>query len=115
MNRKKHIIDATGARPGRLATVIATLLMGKLKTHYVPYRDLGDKVTVINIDKIIFSGKKVQQKNYLRHSMYPGGLKVTPAKKVIREDPAAVIRHAVAKMLPKNSTRPARLRRLSFK
>ena len=115
MNRKKHILDATGARPGRLATQIATLLTGKHKVSYVPYRDMGDKVVVINADKIVFSGKKIDQKDYKHHSMHPGGLKSTPVKKVLAEDPTKVIIHAVARMIPKNNTRTARMRRLHFK
>ncbi len=115
MSRKKHIIDATGGRPGRLATQIARILIGKHKVSYVPYRDNGDKVIVTNVKNLAFSGKKIDKMDYKRHSMYPGGLKVTPVKKIIAEDPAEVIRHAVAKMIPKNKLRTARLRRLSFK
>ena len=115
MNRKKHILDATSAHPGRLATQIAWLLMGKHKVSYVPHVDCGDKVVITNVDKIFFTGKKIDQKQYRHHSMHPGGLKETPAKKVMTEDPAEVVRHAVAKMLPKNKMRSKRLLRLSFK
>lgn len=115
MNRKKHLLDATGARPGRLATQIARLLMGKHKVSYVPYRDMGDKVVVINVNGVVFSGKKLDQKEYLHHSMHPGGLKAKPVKTVLKEDPREVIRHAVSKMIPKNKLRGARLQRLNFK
>lgn len=108
-------IDATGLRPGRLATQIAMILMGKYKPTFTWHIDDGAKVRIINVDKVIFSGKKLDQKDYKRHSMYPGGLKETPAKKVMTEDPKEVVRHAVAKMIPKNKFRANRLKRLSFK
>ncbi len=114
-NRKKHEIDATGSAPGRLATSIATFLIGKHKASYTPHIDAGDKVIVTNADKIVFTGKKLAQKEYKHHSMHPGGLKRIPAKKLLTESPEEVIRHAVSKMLPRNKHRTARLRRLSFK
>lgn len=106
MNRTKYTIDATSLRPGRLATQIAGILMGKHKVSYVPYKDVGDKVVITNVDKIVFSGKKLDQKDYKHHSMHPGGLKSTPVKKVIIEDPKKVIIHAVAKMIPKIKCAP---------
>jgi large subunit ribosomal protein L13 len=114
VNRKKIELDATGAAPGRIATQIASILIGKHKTHYVPYRDMGDKVVVKNADKVIFSGKKLVQKEYKHHSMHPGGLKVKPAATALREDPTFAIYHAVSKMLPRNKFRTDRLKRLSF-
>lgn len=114
IHRKKNVLDATGARPGRLASEIARLLMGKHKVSYIAYRDMGDRVIITNVDKIVFSGKKLAQKEYRHHTMHPGGLKSMPAEKMLKEDPAEVIRHAVAKMLPKNKMRTNRLRRLSF-
>lgn len=113
-HHKKHIIDATGGRPGRLATQIAILLMGKNKPTYAPHLDRGDRVVVTNVDKIVFSGKKLAQKEYRHHTMHPGGLKTEPAKKMVQERPADAVRHAVAKMLPKNKLRSNRLLRLSF-
>lgn len=114
MNRKKHIIDAAGLAPGRLASKIAGLLMGKHKVSYVLHLDKGDKVVVTNAAKIFFTGKKLEQKEYRHHSMHPGGLKETPAKKVMLENPEEVIRHAVARMIPKNKHRTNRLKRLTF-
>lgn len=114
VNRKKHILDATGEAPGRFATKIATLLMGKHKVSYVLNRDMGDSVRVINADKVVFTGKKLVQKEYRHHTMHPGGLKETPAKKVMTENPEEIIRHAVAKMIPKNKHRTNRLKRLMF-
>ncbi len=115
IKRKKHELDATNQAPGRLATKIATLLSGKHKASFVPHRDMGDKVVVINADKVLFTGKKLDQKEFLHHTMHPGGLKRVPVKKVMAEKPEDVIRHAVVKMLPKNKLREARLLRLSFK
>jgi large subunit ribosomal protein L13 len=114
IKRKKHEIDATNQAPGRLATKIATLLIGKHKASFVPNRDMGDKVVVLNADKILFTGKKMEQKEYLHHTMHPGGLKRTPARKMI-EKPEELIRHTVIKMLPKNKLREGRMLRLSFK
>jgi large subunit ribosomal protein L13 len=118
MGRIKHHkveVDATGQAPGRLATKIAMMLMGKDKPNYELHLDKGNKVVVLNADKVVFTGKKVDQKIYRHHSMHPGGLKETPASKVIKEDPREVIRLAVMKMLPKNKLRADRIRRLQFK
>jgi len=115
MNRKKFEIDATNMAPGRLATKIAMVLMGKHKVGYEPRLDKGDKVVVANVDKIKFTGKKLEQKVYRHHSNYPGGLKEIPAKKVMKENPKQIVLHAVTKMLPKNKLRDGRLMRISFK
>jgi len=114
-NRKTIEIDAAGKAPGRLATKIATLLMGKHKVKYTPHLDLGDKVVVVNYDQIAFTGKKIEQKVYRHHSNYPGGLKEIPAKKIVTEKPQDAIRLAVIKMLPKNKLRDQRMNRLHFK
>lgn len=110
----KHEIDATGQAPGRLATRIALLLMGKNKPAYESHIDRGDKVVITNADKVVFTGKKMVQKVYRHHSMHPGGLKEIPAKRIMK-DPKEAIRHAVEKMLPKNKFRPNRMKRLQFK
>ena len=115
MNRKKIEFDATGMAPGRLATQIATVLMGKHKVGYEPRLDKGDKVVVSNLEKIKFTGKKLDQKVYRHHSLHPGGLKEIPAKKIMKENPKEIVLHAVAKMLPKNKLRDGRLLRISFK
>ncbi len=114
-NRKTIEIDATGQAPGRLATKIATILMGKHKVKYTPHIDFGDKVVVTNYDKIHFTGKKLEQKLYRHHSNHPGGLKEIPASKMVAEKPQDAIRLAVIKMLPKNKLRDQRMIRLHFK
>lgn len=113
--RKTIEIDATGQAPGRLATKIATILMGKHKVKFTPHIDYGDKVVITNYDKIVFTGKKLDQKLYRHHSNHPGGLKEVPAKKIMAEKPQEAIRSAVIKMLPKNKLRDQRMIRLHFK
>lgn len=108
-------IDAAGQAPGRLATKIVNYLTGKHKATFTPHIDDGSKVLVLNADKVVFTGKKIDQKIYRHHSMHPGGLKETPAKAVIKKDPKETIRLAVMKMLPKNKHRANRMKRLMFK
>jgi large subunit ribosomal protein L13 len=114
-NRKTIEIDATGQAPGRLASKIATYLMGKHKVKYTPNIDFGDKVVITNCDKIVFTGKKLDQKLYRHHSNHPGGLKEKQAKTQMAESPEELIRLTVAKMLPKNKLRDQRMIRLHFK
>jgi len=102
IKREKQIIDANGKILGRLATEVATILMGKKKPEYVPYLDIGDFVVVTNASKIKVTGKKTKDKIYTRHSGYPGGLKVETFDKMIARKPEYIIEHAVAGMLPHN-------------
>lgn len=102
IKREKHVIDASGKILGRLATEVATILMGKNKAGFVPYLDTGDFVVVTNASKIKVTGKKMKDKVYVRHSGYPGGLKVETFDKMIVRRPEYIIEHAVAGMLPKN-------------
>ena len=113
--RKNIEINAAGQAVGRLATKIATILIGKHKVGYKTHVDSGDKIVVLNVDQIFFSGKKMEKKVYRRHTMHPGGLKEKPAKQLFKEDPKELLRHAVARMIPKNKLRAARLLRLKFK
>lgn len=102
IKREKHHIDASGKILGRLATEIATILMGKKKSQFVPYLDTGDFVVVTNASKVKLSGKKMQNKTYTRHSGYPGGLKVETFDKIIIRKPEFVLEHAIKGMLPHN-------------
>lgn len=111
---KTHIIDAKGKILGRLASEIAILLRGKHKPNFVPYKDMGDFVIVKNVDKLKFTGKKLEQKKYYRHSGYPGGLKEIPLKKLFQQRPQQVLRKAVWGMLPKNKLRKKQIKRLKF-
>ncbi|MFC4765917.1 50S ribosomal protein L13 [Effusibacillus consociatus] len=103
VERKWYIIDAEGKTVGRLATEIATILRGKHKPEFTPYVDTGDFVIVINAEKVVFTGKKLQSKIYRRHSLYPGGLKETTAADMLKSKPERVLFSAVKGMLPKNS------------
>lgn len=102
IKREKHTIDASGKILGRLATEVATILMGKKKPSFVPYLDTGDFVIVTNASKVKLSGKKMQTKKYTRHSGYPGGLRVETFDKMIVKKPEYVVEHAVKGMLPNN-------------
>lgn len=96
------VVDAEGQVLGRLATTIAARLRGKHNPSFTPHVDTGDAVVVINADKIVLTGKKLQNKVYYRHSGYIGGLKEITAEKLLEKRPEELIRHAVKGMLPKN-------------
>ena len=115
MQRQTHTIDATGKVLGRLATEIAILLRGKHKPDFVPYRDMGDFVLIKNVDKMKFSGKKMEQKIYYRHSGYLGKMKEIPLKKIFEVRPDEVLKKAVFGMLPKNKLRAKQIKRLKQK
>ena len=115
IERKTHQIDATDQSVGRLATQIATLLRGKHKANYSPQVDNGDFVIVTNINKLKFTGKKLEQKKYYRYSGYPGGLKTTKLKELFGNNPQEVLKKAVYNMLPKNRLRQHMIKRLTFK
>lgn len=100
IKREKHVIDAGGKILGRVATEVATILMGKKKPMYVPYLDTGDYVVVTNASKVKLTGSKMQTKTYTSHSGYPGGLKVETFDKMIIRKPEFVFEHAVKGMLP---------------
>lgn len=103
VERQWYVIDAEGQTVGRLSSQIASVLRGKHKPTYTPHVDCGDHVIVINADKVVFTGKKLDQKLYRRHSGYAGGLKETKARDVMNTHPERVIMSAVKGMLPKNS------------
>jgi len=114
MERKTYTIDATGRILGRLAAEITILLRGKNKPEFVPYKDVGDFVAVKNAGKMKFTGKKLEQKKYFRHSEYLGGVKEIPLKKLFAENPAEVLRKAVYGMLPRNKLRAKMMRKLKI-
>jgi large subunit ribosomal protein L13 len=100
IERKWHVIDASGKTLGKLGTEVARLLMGKHKPSYAPYIDCGDYVIVLNASKIKITGNKANQKTYYRHSGYPGGIKAVNFTKMLQTHPTRVIEHAVKGMLP---------------
>ena len=101
VERKWYVIDAEGKTLGRLASEAASLMRGKHKPEFTPHVDTGDFVIIINASKVVLTGKKLQKKMYYRHSMYPGGLKVTPAGEMLKNKPERMIELAVHGMLPK--------------
>lgn len=112
VERKWYIVDAEGKTVGRLATEIASILRGKHKPEFTPHVDTGDFVIVINAEKVVFTGKKLQSKIYRRHSLYPGGLKETTAAEMLKTKPERVVFSAVKGMLPKNSLGASMLTKL---
>jgi len=102
VQRKWYIVDANDQVLGRMCTKIATVLRGKHKPSYTPHVDTGDYVIVINADKIVLTGNKVNDKKYLTYSGYPGGQKSKTAKQLLDKKPIAVVENAVKGMLPKN-------------
>ncbi len=102
IERQWHVIDASGEILGRLATQIASLLMGKHKPIFTRNMDTGDFVVVINAAKIRVTGNKAKQKLYYRHSGYPGGLKSISLEKMMQTHPTRAIEYAVKGMLPHN-------------
>jgi len=115
IERKLHKIDAAGKATGRLASQIAIILLGKNKPEYQPNVDGGDIVEVSNIDKIKFTGKKLEQKKYFRYSGYPGGLKTTKIRELKEKRPAEILRIAVKEMLPPTKLRNNLMKRLIIK
>jgi large subunit ribosomal protein L13 len=105
-------VDAAGQVLGRLATVVARVLIGKDKPNFTPYLDCGDHVVVINAQKIRLTGNKLDAKIYRHHSGYPGGLKEIPAKRIRPTRADWMVREAVLGMLPKNKLRASRARKL---
>lgn len=114
MAREWFVVDAQGLVLGRLATKIAHRLRGKDKPIFTPYMDTGDFVIVVNANKVVLTGKKLTDKIYYSYSGYPGGLRETPAGKMLKEKPANVLRMAVKGMLPKNSLGRAMLKKLKI-
>ncbi len=112
IKRDWHLIDAQGKILGRLATEVAVKLSGKHKAMRVPYLDTGDFVVVTNASGVKVTGKKAQQKKYVRHSGYPGGLREEVFNKLILRRPEEIIRHAVRGMLPKTSLGRAMIKKL---
>jgi large subunit ribosomal protein L13 len=102
VERRWYVVDADGQTLGRLATRIADTLRGKDKAQYTPHVDTGDFVVVVNAEKVVVTGNKLDQKRYYRHSGYPGGLRSRTLREQLERRPTEVIRKAVKGMLPKN-------------
>ena len=112
IQREWRVVDADGATLGRLATQIATLLRGKHRATFTPHLDGGDPVIVVNAARIRVTGKKLQDKMYVRHSGYPGGFRAENLEKLLARRPEEVIRRAVRGMLPQNRLGEQMIRKL---
>lgn len=110
IERRWYVVDARGKTLGRLASEIAKILMGKHKPSYSPHLDCGDYVVVVNAAQVRVTGRKLREKMYYRHSLYPGGLKEIPLYRMLEKHPTRVLELAVRRMLPQN-----RLGRRMFK
>ena len=114
IERKWYILDAAGKPLGKTATVAATLLRGKHKPEYTPHADCGDFVIVINAEKAVLTGKKLDQKYYHTHSGYVGGLKETKYRKLMQDKPELAMKLAVRGMMPRNIITKDSLTRLKI-
>ena len=112
VERKWYVVDAEGLPLGRLATRVAAVLRGKHKPTYTPNVDTGDFVIVINTDKVVLTGNKLEDKMYRYHTGYIGNLKEIPYKKMMAEKSDLAVYEAVKGMLPKNSLGRAMIKKL---
>ena len=101
IQRKWYVVDAEGQLFGRVASQVASILRGKNKPTYTPNMDTGDYVIIVNADKVVMTGKKLDEKFYYHHSGYAGGLKATSFRKLLQEKPEFALRRAIVGMLPK--------------
>ena len=113
IERKWFVVDAEGKTLGRLAAEVAKILRGKHKPNFTPHVDTGDFVIVVNAEKVVFSGKKLTQKTYFRHSGYPGGTTFVLAGQMLAKHPERVLELAVKGMLPKNKLGAQMFRKLN--
>jgi large subunit ribosomal protein L13 len=102
IEKKWVLVDAEGQTLGRLASRVAHILRGKHKPEFTPHMDTGDNVIVINAEKIQLSGKKMTDKQYFRHTGYPGGERFTTPQEILEKKPSDVVFRAVKGMIPRN-------------
>ena len=114
VEKKWYLIDASNKILGRLASEIANILRGKHKSLFTPHMDAGDYVIVVNAEKVVLTGKKLDEKIYYHHSGYVGGLRETTAKEMLQKRPENLIRLAVKGMLPKTSLGRRQLTKLKI-
>lgn len=103
IQRKWYVVDAEGVVLGRLASQVASVLRGKNKPMYTPNADLGDYVIVINAEKVVLTGKKLDQKELVRYTGYVGGRKTESYRDLLKNNPEKAVEHAIVGMLPHNS------------
>ena len=114
INNNWILIDAENAIVGRLAAYISKALRGKNKSQYTPHMDNGDFVVVTNIEKIKFTGKKINNKKYYRHTGYPGGIKSTTPSLLMKKKPEEILKLAVKRMLPNGPLAKKQLSKLKI-
>jgi large subunit ribosomal protein L13 len=114
LEKQWHLIDATGMVVGRLAAEIARILMGKHRPEYTPHVDTGDYVVVVNAEKVVFTGNKLETKVYQWYTGYPGGRKLRTVREMLAKHPERVLREAVRRMLPKNKLARHQLNKLKI-
>ncbi|MBE5780512.1 MAG: 50S ribosomal protein L13 [Clostridiales bacterium] len=112
LERKWYVIDCEGKTFGRVASQVASILKGKHKPTYTPHVDCGDFVIVTNVEKLVFTGNKLDKKKYYRHTGHPGGLKEVSYRDLMANKPEFAFQKAVKGMLPKNSMGRAMLKKL---
>lgn len=110
VNKEWYVVDAENEIVGRLASKVAKIIRGKNKTNFTPHVDCGDNVIIINAEKIRFTGNKLNEKQYVRHTGYPGGQRISNPEDLLNKHPERVLENAIRGMLPKN-----RLGRAIFK
>jgi len=112
VNKEWVLVNAEGESLGRLASNVAKIIRGKHKTNFTPHVDCGDNVIIINAEKVKLTGNKLDQKEYIWHTGFPGGQKRTTVGEVMKENPVKVIEKAIKGMLPKNRLGSALYRNL---
>ncbi len=101
LQRNWYVVDAEGMVLGRLSSQVAAILRGKHKPIYTPHVDTGDHVIIVNADKVVLTGKKLDQKKYYRHTGYPGGLKEVTYRTLLQTKPEFAVYEAIRRMMPK--------------
>lgn len=112
VKKEWYVVDATDQILGRLSSEVAKVIRGKNKTDFTPHVDCGDYVVIVNAEKIKLTGKKMTDKQYRRHTGYPGGERLTTAEDLLKKNPARIIEKAVKGMLPRNRLGAAILKNL---
>ncbi len=112
IKKEWYVVDATGQILGRLSSEVAKIIRGKNKTDFTPHVDCGDYVIIVNAEKIRLTGNKITDKQYRRHTGYPGGERMTTPEELLKKNPARIIEKAVKGMLPKNRLGAAILKNL---
>jgi len=102
VQKEWYVVDATDQVLGRMCAQVAKVIRGKHKPSYTPHVDCGDKVIIINAEKVKLTGKKMTDKSYVRHTGYPGGQRITNPEELLAKHPTRIIENAIKGMIPKN-------------